>query len=121
MLIAQKILVGIVAIQHLFFCYLEMFCWDKPLGQKIFKTTPEFALQSKALAANQGLYNLFLAGGLIFALISSNVQVSYSLSLYFLACVIIAGIYGAWTVSPNIFFIQSIPAIVALILTIITR
>ena len=112
-LVAQ-ILIGIVALLHLYFLTLEMFLWDKPLGRKVFKLTPEFAAQSKALAANQGLYNGFLAAGLVWGLIEGG-HWGFHIELFFLACVIIAGIYGGATVNKRIFFFQALPALAALI------
>lgn len=113
----QKIFVIVIAIQHIAFCVLEMFLWNSDVGRKIFRTTPEFAASSSALAANQGLYNLFLAGGLIFSLFATTPEMARSLQFYFLGCVFIAGLYGAYSVSKNIFFVQAIPALIALALT----
>ena len=112
-LVAQ-ILVGLVALLHLYFLALEMFFWDKPLGRKVFNLTPEFAAASKTLAANQGLYNGFLAAGLIWGLVEGG-HMGFHIELFFLACVIVAGIYGALTVSKRIFFFQALPAILALV------
>lgn len=113
-LIAQ-ILIAFVAVLHLYFLTLEMFFWDKPLGRKVFHLTPEFATASKALAANQGLYNGFLAAGLIWGLWVGD-HFGFHIELFFLACVIVAGVYGALTVNKRIFFFQAMPAIVALIM-----
>jgi putative membrane protein len=112
-LVAQ-ILIGVVALLHLYFLALEMFFWDKPLGRKVFNLTAEFATQSKALAANQGLYNGFLAAGLIWGLIEGG-HMGFHIELFFLSCVIVAGIYGALTVNKRIFFFQAVPALLALI------
>ena len=112
-LIAQ-ILIGLVALLHLYFIALEMFFWTKPLGRKVFNLTTEFAQQSKALAANQGLYNGFLAAGLIWGLIEGG-HMGFHIELFFLACVIVAGIYGAATVNKRIFFFQALPALLALV------
>lgn len=112
-----KILTACVALLHLYFLYLEMFQWDKPLGMKVFRNSPEFAAQSVTLAKNQGLYNGFLAAGLFYGLyIGADIGLHFQ--VFFLLCVIIAGAYGAVTVSRKIFFIQASPAIVALFLTL---
>ncbi|AXI02484.1 DUF1304 domain-containing protein [Aquirhabdus parva] len=113
MIILASILVALVAALHFYFLVLEMFFWDKPLGRKAFGLTPEFATASKALAANQGLYNGFLAAGLSWGICLGDA--GFSIKLFFLACVIVAGSFGALTVSRKIFFIQGVPAILALI------
>jgi putative membrane protein len=112
--LAAQILIALVALLHLYFLVLEMFFWDKPLGRKAFGLTPEFATASKTLAANQGLYNGFLAAGLIWSLVIGHD--GWHVAIFFLSCVIIAGIYGGLTVSRKIFFIQALPALIALIL-----
>ena len=112
-----QILVGIVAVLHLGFLVLEMFLWNTPRGRATFGTTREFAAQSAALAANQGLYNGFLAAGLVWGLIAADPQVM----VFFLVCVIIAGLYGARTVSKRILFIQAVPAAVALVAVLLGR
>jgi len=112
-----QILVGIVAVLHLGFLVLEMFLWNTPRGRATFGTTREFAAQSAALAANQGLYNGFLAAGLVWGLIAADPQVM----VFFLVCVIIAGLYGARTVSKRILFIQAAPAAVALVAVLLGR
>jgi putative membrane protein len=111
--IAAQILIALVALLHLYFLALEMFFWDQPLGRKAFNLTPEFATASKKLAANQGLYNGFLAAGLIWSLILGGRE-GFHVAIFFLACVIVAGIYGALTVNKRIFFFQALPALVAL-------
>jgi putative membrane protein len=105
-------LVLFIALQHFGFMLLEMFLWTRPAGRKIFGLKPEFARQSAKLASNQGLYNGFLAAGLIFGLLNKNASVE--IILFFLGCIIIAGIFAAFTVSRSIFFVQSLPAIIAL-------
>ncbi|HUG25649.1 DUF1304 domain-containing protein [Piscinibacter sp.] len=107
-----NVLIGLVALLHVYFLVLEMFLWDKPFGRRTFGLTPEFASASKALAANQGLYNGFLAAGLLWGL-SLGIE-GASVKLFFLACVVVAGVYGALTVNRKIFFVQSVPAIAAL-------
>lgn len=114
MKIVSDILIVIVALLHFFFLYLEMFLWDKPRGMKSFNLTPEFAKQSKRLAMNQGLYNGFLAAGLLWGLIAGD-----PVKIFFLSCVIIAGIFGAFTVSKRIFYIQAVPAILALVVLLV--
>ena len=107
-----NILIGLVALLHVYFLYLEMVVWDKPLGLKTFRLTPEFAAASRALALNQGLYNGFLVAGLIWGLWLG--QAGFAIKVFFLGCVIVAGIVGALTVNRRIFFVQGVPAIVAL-------
>ena len=96
-----------------------MFMWTKPLGLKAFGLKPEFAEQSRVLAANQGLYNGFLAAGLIWALFHPVPEVAQQLRLFFLGCVVVAGVYGAATASKKILYIQAMPAAIALLLTLI--
>lgn len=103
-------LVSIVALQHIGFLILEMFLWTHPIGMNVFAMKPEMAQMTKTLAMNQGLYNGFLAAGLIWGLVSED----YHLHIFFLGCVIVAGIFGAFTVSPKIFLVQALPAILAL-------
>ena len=110
--LVTQILIAVVALLHLYFLTLEMFFWDKPLGRRVFNLTPEFAAASKALAANQGLYNGFLAAGLIWGL-SLGTQGTPVL-VFFLLCVLIAGLYGGWTASRKILFVQALPAVIAL-------
>lgn len=107
-----KILLGITAILHIWFLVLEMYFWKKPLGQKIFRMSQTKAADSAVLAANQGLYNGFLAAGLIWALLAG--ANGFALRLFFLGCVAIAGIFGAATVNRRIFYIQALPALLAL-------
>ena len=105
-------LVGLVAAIHVYILILEMFMWDTPRGRKAFGTTREFATASKTLAANQGLYNGFLAAGLIWGLLLG--PTGKSVQLFFLGCVIVAGLYGAFTASRKILFIQALPAALAM-------
>jgi putative membrane protein len=108
-----NVLIGLVALLHVYFLVLEMFFWNKPLGRKAFGLTPEFAEASKTLAANQGLYNGFLAAGLAWGICLGTA--GFSVKLFFLACVIVAGVYGALTVSRKILFVQAVPAVLAVI------
>jgi len=103
---------ALVALLHLAFLVLEMFLWTKPFGLKVFRNTPEKAQLTKVLAANQGLYNGFLAAGLAWGLAAGLQDVK----VFFLACVIVAGAYGAWSVNRRILWVQALPAIVALAL-----
>lgn len=111
-MLAATILVILVALLHLYFLVLEMFLWTKPMGRKVFGLTQTFAEESRALAANQGLYNGFLVAGLLWGVWLG--AAGFPQKVFFLSCVIVAGIFGAATVSPRIFWVQSVPAIVAL-------
>lgn len=117
MTIAITFLVALVALEHFYFLVLEMFLWTKPRGIKTFGLkSKEFAEETKVLAANQGLYNGFLSAGLIWSVLTKDVNVS----LFFLSCVIIAGVYGAYSTKKiRLFYIQSIPSILAVILILI--
>ncbi len=106
------LLIAIVALMHAGFLVLEMFLWQTPFGRKAFGLTPEFAAASAKLAANQGLYNGFLAAGLIWGLLAHD----FHAKIFFLCCVIVAGLYGGFTVKKSIIVIQALPALVALIL-----
>ncbi len=108
--VVADVATALVALLHLGFLVLEMFLWTKPLGLKVFRNTPEKAETTKVLAANQGLYNGFLAAGLAWGLIAG----SQPLKVFFLSCVIVAGAYGAWSVSRRILWVQAAPATVAL-------
>lgn len=108
-----NILVALVALIHLYIVYLEMVLWDTPQGHKAFNLTPEFAKESKVLAANQGLYNGFLATGLVWGLYLG--AAGFQVKLFFLICVAVAGLYGAATVGRKILYIQTVPATLALI------
>jgi putative membrane protein len=112
--IAANVVVGFIALLHVYFLVLEMFLWDKPAGLRAFGQTLEAAKASKVLAANQGLYNGFLAAGLLWGL-TLGAQ-GTSVKMFFLACVLVAGLYGAATASRKILFIQALPAAVGLAL-----
>src|SRR5690349_15099391 len=114
MSILSNVLIGVVAVLHFGFLYLEMFLWDKPAGRRVFRTTEEVARQSKTLAMNQGLYNGFLAAGLIWSLFADDTT-----KAFFLSCVTVAGLFGAFTVSKRIFYVQALPAIVALVILLV--
>jgi len=117
MLLVANILVFIVALLHIGFLALEMFFWDHPFGRKRFGLTPEFSKASASLAANQGLYNGFLAAGLIWGLITGDTSIKF----FFLVCVLIAGIYGGFTARRTILYIQALPALLALIAIVLAR
>ena len=110
------IAVALVALLHLYFLVLEIFFWEKPFGLRTFGLTPEFARASKSLAANQGLYNGFLAAGLLWGLTLG--EAGHSIKLFFLGCVVVAGVFGALTASRKILWVQGFPGAVALALVI---
>ena len=111
MTVLANVLVGLVALSHVGFLVLEMFFWDHPVGRRIFSMTPEVAASSARLAANQGLYNGFLAAGLVWALWSGRRE----LKVFFLGCVIVAGIFGGFTAKTSILLTQALPAALALV------
>ena len=115
MSILAGVLVALVAVLHLGFLVLEMFLWTKPAGRQIFGTDAAFAEESKVLAANQGLYNGFLAAGLLWGLVDDQTDVQ----VFFLACVIVAGAYGAVTVNRRILVVQAVPALVGFVLVLL--
>ena len=110
--LALNFLLLLIALLHIVFLLLEMFLWTKPAGRRIFGLKPEQAAATRKLAANQGLYNSFLAAGLVWGWWSAE----FSLQLFFLLCVFIAGVFGALSVSKSIFWVQAMPAMLALIL-----
>ncbi len=116
MTIAANIAVALVALLHLYFLVLEMFFWDKPLGRRTFGLTPEFAKASKSLAANQGLYNGFLVVGLVWGICLG--AAGGPAKIFFLGCVIVAGVFGALTVGRKILWVQALPGAVALTLVL---
>jgi putative membrane protein len=113
-----NIVVGVVALLHVYFLVLEMFLWDRPAGLRVFGQTLEAAKASKVLAANQGLYNGFLAAGLVWGLILG--PSGLNVKLFFLGCVLIAGLYGAATANRKILFVQALPAAVGLALLLLS-
>ncbi|MFK4490884.1 DUF1304 domain-containing protein [Bradyrhizobium sp. USDA 336] len=115
LILIANVLVALVAALHVFFLVLEMFLWDKPLGLKVFRNSPEKAEITRVLAANQGLYNGFLAAGLVWGLFHGNPAFAFQIKVFFLLCVIVAGAYGAATVSTRILIVQALPAAIALI------
>ena len=117
MRIIALLLVAFVALSHVAFLILEMFYWNDPVGHQVFNTTPEFAASSAVLAANQGLYNGFLALGLLWGLVSGR----RDLKVFFLCCVIAAGVYGGLTAKMSILYVQGGPALAALLAVLATR
>ena len=117
MTLLANIFVALVAVLHIGFLALEMFFWDHPFGRKRFGMTSEYSKASASLAANQGLYNGFLAAGLVWGLISGDA----SIKIFFLICVIIAGVYGGLTARRTILYIQALPGLIALMLVYLSR
>lgn len=116
-----KILVGLVAIFHLYILWLEMFAWETR-APKVFRNFPKDLFpKTKALAANQGLYNGFLAAGLIWSLLIQNPEWQSNVMIFFLGCVTVAGIYGAISADKKIFFVQGLPSLIALLLIVLSR
>jgi putative membrane protein len=120
MVLISQILTAIVIIEHLYFLWLEMFAWETR-GSKVFKGAlkPELFPPTKTLAANQGLYNGFLAAGLIWTFFIGDLYWQTNIRMFFLACVIVAGVYGAFTASRKIFYVQALPAMLAIVFTIL--
>ncbi len=118
--IIAQIIIAFIVIEHLFFLYMEMFVWET-LGKRIFKgALPDnLFTPTKSLAANQGLYNGFLAAGLIWTFFINDSSWKANIAIFFLGCVIVAGIYGAVTASKKIFFVQALPAIIAIVLVML--
>ena len=118
--LASQLLTALVALLHLYFLVLEMFLWATPFGRKTFGRSIEEQNATRVLAANQGLYNGFLAAGLAWSLFASDAMAS-SLRLFFLGCVVVAGVYGAATASRKILFVQALPGATALLVTLLAR
>jgi putative membrane protein len=114
---AANVVVALVGALHVYILVLEMFLWDKPAGRRAFGSTREFAAATKVLAANQGLYNGFLAAGLFWGL--SLGEAGQGVKVFFLVCVLIAGLFGAATASRKILFIQALPAAAGLVLLLL--
>jgi putative membrane protein len=117
--LVANVLVGLVALLHLYFLVLEMFLWTKPAGRRAFGLTPELATQTASLAANQGLYNGFLAAGLLWGL--SRGADGVPILIFFLSCVIVAGVFGAATASRKILWVQALPGALALAAVLLAR
>ena len=115
MSIVANVLVALVALLHAYFLVLEMFLWTKPLGLKTFGNTLQKAQEMAVLAANQGLYNGFLAAGLIWGLVHPVAAIGFQIKVFFLMCVIVAVLYGGYSVKPKIIVVQALPALIALV------
>ena len=120
MKLIADILVALVALEHVYFMILEMALWTRPQGLKIFRMTKERAEATSVLAANQGLYNGFLAAGLLWSLLQAAPAFAFELKLFFLGCVLVAALYGGYSVSRRILSIQGAPALAALLLVMLT-
>lgn len=116
----SKILVVLVALEHFYILYLEIFLWTTPRGMRAFGTTPETAEASKTLAANQGLYNGFLAVGLLWGVVYGDPVVGRQIQTFFLGCVLVAAAYGGFTAKRSILLIQGLPALIAMIAVLLT-
>lgn len=116
MTLAAQLIVALVALLHLYFLVLEMFLWETPTGLRIFRQSKEQAAASKTLAANQGLYNGFLAAGLVWGLWLG--AAGTAITLFFLSCVVVAGVFGAVTVSRRILYVQAVPALAGILLVV---
>ena len=112
-----NIVVAIIALMHVWFLILEMLLWDKPTGRRAFGTSAEYAAQTKVLAANQGLYNGFLAAGLLWGLILGGPEGTH-VKLFFLVCVLVAGLYGGFTATRKVLWIQGLPAVIGIALVL---
>lgn len=121
MMMVSLILVALVALEHVYILVLEMFLWTTPRAQKSFGTTPQFARETKSLAANQGLYNGFLAAGLVWSLLHPNDTFSVQLQLFFLICVAVAAVYGGMTAKKSILVVQGLPAFIALLAVVLAN
>ena len=117
MTLITSIVIGFVALLHVGFLVLEMFLWDHPYGRKTFGMTPEYSRASASLAANQGLYNGFLAAGLIWGLVTGD----FATKAFFLICVVIAGVYGGFTAKRSILYMQALPGLLGLIFLFLSR
>lgn len=120
MTIISNILLGLIALLHFLFFILETFLWTTPVGLKVFGHSLESALSSKVLAANQGLYNVFLMAGIIWGVIHPIVIFGNQIKYFFLLCIVVAGVYGGFTVGKKIFFIQAAPALLGILFLILS-
>jgi putative membrane protein len=119
MSILANIVVAIIALMHVWFLILEMLLWDKPTGRRAFGTSAEYAAQTKVLAANQGLYNGFLAAGLLWGLMLGGSEGTH-VKLFFLSCVLVAGLFGGFTATRKVLWIQGLPAVIGLALVLLS-
>lgn len=120
MAMIAMILVGLVALEHLYILVLEMFLWTTPRAMKSFGMTKENAQVTKSLAANQGLYNGFLAAGLVWGLVHPGASVGRSIEIFFLVCVLVAALFGGATAKKSILLVQGLPALAALVFVLLT-
>ena len=118
--IVANVVVAAIALLHVYILVLEMFLWTTPVGRRAFGLKPEFAQESAALAANQGLYNGFLAAGLVWGLVAGG-STGFQAKVFFLVCVLVAGVYGAITANRRILFVQAVPAAIGLVLVVLAR
>lgn len=118
--LAATLLTALVALLHIWFLVLEIFLWDTPYGRRTFGLTPEFAAASRKLAMNQGLYNGFLAAGLAWGIVAGG-ELGFAVRLFFLGCVVVAGVFGAVTANRKILFVQALPGALALAMTWLAR
>ncbi len=118
--LAATLLTALVALLHVYFLVLEIFLWNTPYGRRVFGLTPEFAAASRKLAMNQGLYNGFLAAGLVWGMVAAG-DLGFAVRVFFLGCVVVAGVFGAATASRKILFVQALPGALALGLTLALR
>ncbi|MBK0381668.1 DUF1304 domain-containing protein [Pedobacter sp. SD-b] len=117
----SKIFIALIALEHFYILYFEMFKWET-IGKRTFNTLPENLFKpTKSIAANQGLYNGFLSAGLIWSLVIQDKVWAYNIALFFLICVLIAGLYGGLTISKKIYFVQALPSAIAIILIFFSR
>jgi putative membrane protein len=116
-----RAVIGLIALLHVYILVLEMFLWTTPFGQKTFRRSREEQEQTKVLAANQGLYNGFLAAGLCWSAIASDGASAFPLRAFFLGCVVVAGLYGGATATRRIFFVQALPGAIGLVLAVLVR
>lgn len=121
MAIISAILVALVAAEHVYILVLEMFMWTTPRAQKAFGTTKQFAADTKSLAANQGLYNGFLAAGLVWGLIHPTAVMGHQIQLFFLGCVLVAAIFGGLTAKKSILIVQGLPALIAMFAVLLVQ
>ncbi len=117
--IVASVLVALVALEHVYFMVLEMFLWNTPYGRKTFQLTEERAALTADLAKNQGLYNGFLAAGLVYGLVATSTAEGYHVKIFFCSCVLVAGVYGAATASKKILFVQGLPGLAALVAVLV--
>lgn len=118
--LAATLLTALVALLHAYFLVLEIFLWNTPYGRRVFGLTPEFAAASRKLAMNQGLYNGFLAAGLVWGLAAGG-ELGFAVRVFFLGCVVVAGVFGAATANRKILFVQALPGALALAMTLGVR